>query len=195
MEDDIFNQKSLKRLENGQFTTATKGELDRLNETLCAGCGAMNMCPVLKAADSVRDSAIAKAYGVKGAIKVCASFAPIFEFQKSKGLDLDSFNTVRLGSAWHKRLRVNDRVSVNSKKEGFLGFYIVTRLELCSMDELLEKHAAYNHMTIGLEPDIVNHELLKALRSGYGSGYVARAESFSVIYMRPDRRSKERIFL
>lgn len=69
---------------------------------------------------------------------------PLLMFADPQGLALPTFNTLRLGGGWDKRVEKGDRVFLGVKNE-VIGSAKVVYVEVGKAPRIIEKYAATNH--------------------------------------------------
>lgn len=107
-------------------------------------------------------------------------FAPPFV-----GLDRKIFNTIRLGTAWSKRLKPKDEVYIQSSKDKLItSKATVESVEVGTVGELLLLHAQYNHNEIESEDGLAAERLYKFMLKLYGPHIVNLQKKATVIYLR-----------
>lgn len=102
----------------------------------------------------------------------------IMTFVTIEGLEKPSFNTIRLGQSWAKKLKVGDKV-ILAHKDRAIGLAEVTATERGRAPEVVAEHWKANHsgMTKG--------EISEALVKTYGPQRVTATSWLSVVYLQP----------
>lgn len=116
-------------------------------------------------------------------VSACKAYEPVLAFQSLAGCEL-SFNTVRLGSAWSKRVKPGTTVALVNKAGEKLASAVVEAVRVGPRTQMIAEHAASNHLMIARKAQRPNAELTRVLRNLYGPNFLARAETMTVIYLR-----------
>ncbi len=150
--------RQLKRLSSGSYTTGA-------GKIICDHCGYADKCIVVPSANQ------------------CPMFLPAIPFQDEAGLDQPS-NTVRIGVAWTKRLKVGQAIALyNVRTQEVFGLAEVVSMFSGQIDDVLEHHAANNHLMLDT-PAAEAPALLKAWqRQNYGPRIVNDATKITAIYL------------
>lgn len=165
---------SLKRLKGGVFTVDKASDSGR---TLCDYC-ATACCDVRAMLDETA------ARGTITLTSSCISYQPPLLFQNQHGL-FDGSNTLRLGSAWYKRVKKGDWIGlVDARSKEVFGEAKIGRVVCGTRDEIIAKHSRKNHLyfqdDIGkMEAAIKMRKLLPAI---YGNLIFKNATTATVIY-------------
>lgn len=151
---------ALKRLPDRTYRLTSK-----LNgNALCVACSSYNECP--KAST----------------VKTCAEFIPVFVFSDPTNLDNQSFNTIRLGKAWHERLEPGQTISLyDAKNDHKFNMKVVSVHWSIDKEDLLEDHAALNHL--GKTYNNPASDLKKKLINMYGKNFFANAKGLTALYL------------
>lgn len=97
----------------------------------------------------------------------------------------DTFNTVRLGGAWAKRLVGGERVYlVDKPKSAVFGTAIVESVVKGKLCDLAPLHAANNHNQKGLDPVGAPDRFIAGVMKRYGPQKVRDNSLCTVIYLR-----------
>lgn len=176
-----MDTRRIRRTDDGAFTVESVATLNR-SGTICDHC-ARRSCRYrgyMKRAKFVRLEAMS-----------CNLFLPALGFSVLKGLDLETWNTFRLGGAWAKRLSPGEDVAViDTKNNRFVGMARVESVYLGDLDTLLAQHASANHAIIheytheGLRLEDAGDRLMRILKNAYGSTYTHGERTATVIYLR-----------
>jgi hypothetical protein len=144
--------------------------------TLCEVCGVQHDCDLTQALDTLAYQKSARVL-----IGQCAGFLPVMSFKDRTGLT-GSFNTFRRGSGWANRVVLGGRVGLfDLTGKELLGTARVENVHTGPLGDLLEDHAAMNHL-MKVWPEHQAPELLhRVLRRLYGNSYAAASEPYSVI--------------
>ena len=133
---------------------------------MCSRCGHNDLC-----------------HSQSDEVQTCAAYMPVLAFQSLAGCEL-SFNTVRLGSAWSKRVTPGKTVALVNKAGEKLAEAVVEAVRVGPRTQMIAEHAAANHLMVARKAQKPNAELTRVLRNLYGPNFLARAETMSVIYLR-----------
>lgn len=174
---DLKRSRWVRRTEDDRFTIETAAEKKR-EVLLCDTCGINDQCPVrqmMHKADSF----------VTLSVRHCEKYIPCIGFMPPMvGLERQ-FNTMRVGKGWFERLKKGDKVALaNTKTIKVEGYAEVTHLYHGNFNDILGKHATYNHTAIMREPgqsaaDYVGHVLQKA--NGH---FLSENSTLTAIYLR-----------
>lgn len=115
-------------------------------------------------------------------------------FADTRGLDSGSFNTIRLGLGWAKKLKVGDRVLL-AHKDQIVGDAEVYLIDAGPKMLILEKHAWKNHIELALrDEEGKSYNFLQAparrlasMFKNYGPRAVDGTKSATVVYLRKTR--------
>lgn len=111
---------------------------------------------------------------------------PLLMFKDPRGLDLLSFNTIRLGSAWAKRLKKGQRVLLATKTEVVCRAF-VSHVYVGPVEEMLAFYAFSNHIERsmcredGYDFMLAPSRRLESMRKNYGSRLVTPGVKVTVI--------------
>lgn len=168
------NLRSLKRTDSGfELATSKAGEL-------CEYCTRNFKCSLLKKMMKLEASG-----DLKLSIRGCGSYVPPLTFGSEKGLLVSGFNTLRLGEAWAKRLRVGDYVDLlHSGTMDLIRTAEVARIVSGPKLDMIRAHSHLNHMYIeeGLKRKDAAAKMTSLLPSLYGGLIFRNNESATVIY-------------
>lgn len=141
-------------------------------ETLCRYCGSIEGCPI-------------SSFKTRLPTTQCEIFMPILGFSKMGGLDQDSFNTLRLGKAWEKRVTVGSVVALcDLKTDCIIGRAKVTAIYVGSKEEIANEHGINNHLMLGLDKEKqTGAAILKVLRNAYGKIIYEGNSELTAIYL------------
>lgn len=172
------NLRRIKLTETGRWTLLSAA--DRAKPIhLCDYCSIKSICLSPR-----RLAAIVVDFDLAAVISECAGYRPFVSFRDSKGLDA-TFNTVRLGKAWHDRVKVGGRVTLwSGRDEAEIGTAEVTGKHVGRYCDLAPEHARFNHSQLGLPDAGAPERLTKVLIGSYGSTFFKPERAVSVIYMR-----------
>ena len=141
-------------------------------EALCEYCAAAPVCS-LRSKERI----------------TCAGYVtPITFIPPHKGF-VREFSTFRLGHAWPKRLEAvgHKRVSLfDTKQKKTFGWAEVQSVVHGTVEEMLEHHAALNHMIIGegVSEDKATERLTAIVKQIYGPHMLQMDRNACVIYLR-----------
>lgn len=116
-------------------------------------------------------------------VSTCTAYMPVLAFQSLAGCEL-SFNTVRLGSAWSKRVKPGQTVALVNKAGEKLAEATVEAVRVGPRELMIAEHGAANHLMVARKATRPNADLTRVLRNLYGPNFLARAETMTVIYLR-----------
>lgn len=141
---------------------------------LCDACGANERC--------------ALALALSSPVTRCTHYLPVIGFKSSKGLDRLS-NTFRRGAGIFNRVREGMRVGLfvdDRQGERLVGHGVVTARYLAPLGELLDQHAAINHLFVDQRPQQAPALLKRVLEQMYGRNYASDDTRFSAVYVQPE---------
>lgn len=96
-----------------------------------------------------------------------------------------SFNTIRLGGAWAKRLSGGETVLLIDKPNcKVFGRAIVEQVVVGTVCDLLPRHAAHNHNQKGLDTVGAPERALASMLKRYGPQMVRDNSRCTIIYLR-----------
>lgn len=148
---DLKRSRWVKKLENGDYTMEPAAE-QRKDNLLCNSCGINHFCPVLKFINKADKFA-------KLGVRRCEKYFPVLGFMPPHvGLD-DRFNTIRIGDTWTKRVVPGKTIValVDTKTNEVIGYARVIRVHTGVYDEMLRKHALFNHNMKGVQENPVEY--------------------------------------
>ena len=116
-------------------------------------------------------------------VQTCTAYEPVLAFQSLAGCEL-SFNTVRLGSAWSKRVTPGSIVALVNKAGEKLAEAVVEAVRVGPREQMIAEHAGSNHLMVARKAQRPNAELTRVLRNLYGPNFLVRSETMTVIYLR-----------
>jgi hypothetical protein len=146
---------------------------------LCPYCALRPRCVAHRRVETIMSE-----FGVTTAIDQCANFRPTLVFRPPLlGLD-GTFNTFRLGKAWHDRVAVGGIVALVDPNDEPIGLAEVTSKTVGIYERLAPEHAPFNHMMLGRPPETAPAELFKVLTRSYGTTFMTASRIVSVIYLR-----------
>jgi len=137
--------------------------LRRKSGSLCDHCGIRNSCNAHS-----------------NSVKTCSTYMPVIKFFDMKGTD-KPFNTMRLRSAWFKRVIKGQTVALVDKDNQVAGTALVTGKHVDTKENVLHSYYKENHM----KPESPD-EMEKILRRCNGNLFVNLAEEITVIELEPN---------
>lgn len=167
----------VKRTESGRFTIETAAEKKR-EVLLCDTCGINDQCPVRMMMDKAD-------HFVTLTVRNCEKYIPAVGFMPPMvGLERQ-FNTLRVGKGWYERLREGDRVAlINTKSEEIEGYAEVLHVYHGPYNEMLSRHAVYNHCAPYREPGQSAQDYVgEILRRAHGH-FLSENSTLTAIYLR-----------
>lgn len=170
------NVRSVKRTESGA-TILTKATAKM--GSLCDHCAMLSHCEHRAQIRAAENRA-----KLTAPVTNCADYHYPIHFVDTTGIDAYGFNTMRLGDAWSKRLRVGDTVGLLNHDKQLVTTAQVKLLEVVTLDTIgLLPHAGNNHMLIheNFDADRAADQLLKILRNNYGKLVFERNRTVTVI--------------
>jgi len=170
------NVRSVKRTDTGA-TILTKATAKM--SSLCNHCAMIDHCE-----HRAQISSAAHAGKLTVSVTNCAEYRYPIHFVDTKGTNAHSFNTVRLGEAWSKRLNVGDTVGLLNHEKRLITTAQVRLIEVVSLDTVgLLPYASQNHMLIDedIDADQAADKLLKILRNSYGKLVFERNRTATII--------------
>lgn len=100
------------------------------------------------------------------------------------GLD-GSFNTVRLGGTWAKRLQQGEKILLMDKpKSSIFATAIVEGVIVGKLRDVAASHAAFNHNQKGTDAEGAPERLMTAMKKRYGPHKVNDNSRVTAIYLR-----------
>lgn len=139
----------------------------------------------IKAGDRICDYCAAEPYCSTMALQVCTDFiAPLVFREPLVGFE-GEFSTIRLGSAWMKRLKVGAIVALVQVPElKTFGYAKVERLETGPLKRMLKRHGHTNHTMLD-KPKTKAPALLNEVVIGmYGKNWSAPERASTTIFLR-----------
>lgn len=96
-----------------------------------------------------------------------------------------TFNTIRVGMIWARRLTKGMKVALIDKKNALIfGYATVESVECGLLNEVAQKHAHLNHNQKGSDPEGAPERLVASLTNRYGPHIITPSKKVSVIYLR-----------
>lgn len=96
-----------------------------------------------------------------------------------------SFNTVRLGGTWAKRLSGGERVLLVDKPHSLvIGIAVVEQVVVGKLNEIAPMHAAHNHNQKSLGSEGATERLIAGMKKRYGPHKVLDHSRVTFIYLR-----------
>ncbi|OAB55685.1 hypothetical protein AY600_02075 [Phormidium willei BDU 130791] len=167
------NYRRLKSID-GLYSFETAAELKA--ESLCSACW-RHTCFTREVIGSLNES-----NEVLTTVKRCQHFIPALTFFATDGLDAPAFNTIRLGTAWDKRLHQGGEVALLLVKTGMIFATVeVVSTVAGNLYDLCHRYAHKNHMLLGSAPGTVTDAMLSIMRRANGSMYVHETATATVI--------------
>lgn len=172
------NTRQIKRTAEGLFTVEGLGELAK-EKSLCAYCG-RKRCSIRASIRKMSSEEIVPS------IRACGEFVPVLAFSILKGLNLDAWNTIRVGQAWAKRLEPGMNVAIaDMLNRKIVRHMTVVETYTDTIDRLCSDHAINNHAILadGLTHGEAPGMMRQILRNAYGSNFAAPDRTGTVIYL------------
>lgn len=153
--------------------------------SICEHCAASKPVLDYKACGIFEANKLMAKNNIRPIYKSCAFFQPTITFKpKILGVD-DRFNTIRIGSAWSKKLHPgvvvalanSDNMEVFSKAE-------VEEVFIGPLYKMLEDHAHMNHSVLHVPREDAPKRLEQAIIKAYGEKVLEGNPETSVIYLR-----------
>lgn len=170
------NLRAVKRTPDGA-TILTKATANL--RSLCQHCAIATRCKHRDRLDKVHQLA-----QLQAPVTCCAEYHYPIHFADTTGLDQPRFNTLRLGDAWQKRLRVGENVGLLDADRRLIQVRVVRHLEVVSKTiPGLLPYAHANHLLVAqqLSADEAAERMLKILRNNYGKLVFERQRVLTVI--------------
>lgn len=96
-----------------------------------------------------------------------------------------SFNTVRLGGTWAKRLQDGEKVLLMDKPKSLIfATAIVEGVIVGKLHDVAVSHAALNHNQKGMDAEGAPERLMAAMKKRYGPHKVSDTSRVTAIYLR-----------
>lgn len=167
----------VKRTENDRFTIETAAEKKR-EVLLCDTCGINDQCPVRQMMNKAE-------HFVTLSVRNCEKYIPCVGFMPPLlGLDRQ-FNTLRVGKGWFERLKVGDKVAlVDTKTTGVEGYAEVIHLYHGNYQDMLIKHAPYNHVAFMREPGQSSADYVDEVLKKANGHFLSENSTLTAIYLR-----------
>lgn len=171
-----LNLRSLRK-DGEKFTVSPKSVLDKQRH-LCNHCAYNSDCKHAKRAADARQEMI------ESRVLECAGYSTPIGFSDLTGLDSEDFNTLRLGSAWAKRVEDQQEVGLVCTKTGELvGRKKVVRVVVGPKDQIVKDHAYKNHLMLGKKKRTAAIEMAKKLPNIYGNLIYKNNDMMTAIYL------------
>lgn len=181
---DLKRARWVKMLEDGQYTMEPAAE-QRKDNLLCRSCGINGFCPVFKFIHKADKFA-------KLGVRRCEKYFPVLGFRPPHvGLD-ERFNTLRVGETWTKRVVPGKTLValVDTKTDEVLGYARVKRVHSGPYQEMLEKHAQFNHNMKGVQENPIEY-IDRILRKAHGH-FLNEQSKLTALYL--ERVPNEQIY-
>ncbi len=122
---------------------------------------------------------------VRPMYRSCGFFQPTISFKpKIVGME-DRFNTIRIGSAWSKKLHSHLVVALmNSDTSEIFAKAEVESVFIGPLDKMLEEHAKNNHSVLNGPASEAPGRLRRAIEKIYGEKVLEGNPESSVIYLK-----------
>jgi hypothetical protein len=165
----------VRKMADGNYTMEPESSL-KSSTLICDSCGIKNACPVKSTME--RAKGFADLY-----VRTCHKYVPLLTFKQSLIGCNSVFNTFRVGKVWYELLHQGrDLVALLDEAEEIIGFYNVKSVHLGQFDEMIRKHARFNHLLKdeyeGTAMEYVAHEL----RKSYGQ-FLNEESMLTAIYL------------
>lgn len=121
--------------------------------------------------------------GYKKSVQICQDMRPVLPIKWFDGTDQKLFNTMRLHSAWHKRLKPGDVITLESKGER--REFAVVMTVAGEFDDVFLEHCEKNHMAIANKEEHYVPVVYDALVKSYGKNWVLKSNKLTAIYLTP----------
>lgn len=170
------NVRSVKRTDQGA-SILTKGTANI--RTLCDHCALIWHCDY-----RARIADIAHAAKLNAPVTTCQQYQYPIHFVDTRGLEAPGCNTMRLGTAWARRVLPGDQVGLLNSDKRLIASAQVKAVHVVPLSAAgLQEYAGKNHMLIGesLEPLEAAERLLKILRNSYGNLVYQRSTEVTII--------------
>lgn len=153
--------------------------------SICDHCAAtkpvvgFKSCGIFEANKALAKNNISPIY------KSCAFFQPTISFRpKIVGVD-GRFNTIRIGSAWSRKLHPGVVVALmNSETSEVFAKAEVESVVLGPLEQMLHLHARYNHSVLTVPSEEAPARLKSAIAKAYGEKVLEGNPETSVIYLK-----------
>jgi hypothetical protein len=146
---------------------------------LCEVCGSNEECTLRTALVNLASHRRARI-----TIGECGIYKPTISFQDLTGVE-GSFNTFRRGQGWFNRLIVGQAVGLlDSSKLRLFADATVESIECGPLSDMLEAHAAMNHLMKSQPEHRAIQKLHKVLQTIYGKNYAGLHTRFTVVGLR-----------
>ncbi|HGL3854400.1 TPA: hypothetical protein ACKE3U_003726 [Klebsiella aerogenes] len=172
---NIKQTRYIRRLEDGTYTIKPDTKLNNAKD-MCDVCGIKTACPIYKTRSSLLQQ------GAEFEINKCARYVPLISFRKPYlGLKDAYFNTMRSGVTWVNRVNENSIVClVGSEKGDTIRFARVAKVFSGPMEDMLRKHARFNHLCLG---GMKQDDVRTVIKKSYGH-FLKEDSSLTVIYLK-----------
>lgn len=172
--------KRLRRDEESFFSVAPQGVLSSA-EPLCGYCGA-DACKIKEAIAAALRGGTADAPVMR-----CRAFVPVISFSVLDGVNLEAWNTIRIGTAWSRRLAPGSKIAVMDLKLGRIVREMrVERVVTGTIGSLCDGHGFMNHAALakGWPGSVAGEQMRRVLRNAYGSRFAAPDKDATAIYLK-----------
>lgn len=113
----------------------------------------------------------------------CTDYQPVIAFKNLAGTE-GRFNTFRLGGAWKFRVQPGQLIGILDGRCDKVGEAIVEAIHCGDKLEMLNAHAHMNHLILAKPHEDPVADLARRIRNLYGTNFFAKAELFTVIYLK-----------
>lgn len=117
----------------------------------------------------------------RGDVQMCQEMRPILPIKWLDGTDQKLFNTMRLHSAWHKRLKPGDIITLECKGERLDCAVVMTIAG--EFDRVMLEHGERNHMALANQDEHFVPVVFDALVKSYGKNWVLKSNKLTAIYL------------
>ena len=171
-----LNLRSLRK-DGEKFTVSPKSVLEKQRH-LCSHCAYSSDCKHAKRSAEARQELI------ESRVLECGGYSTPIGFSNLTGLDSESFNTLRLGSAWAKRVQDGQEIGLVCTKTGELvGRKKVVRVVVGPKDRIINDHAYKNHLMLGMKRGAAAKKMAKVLPGIYGNLIYKNNKMMTAIYL------------
>lgn len=109
----------------------------------------------------------------------------VIEFAPPMGGFVGTFNTIRVGMTWSRRLTEGMKVALMDKKHSLIfGYATVCKVECGALGDIAQRYAHENHNQKGLDPEGAPERLMQSMMKRHGPHIITPTKKACVIYLR-----------
>lgn len=180
-----MDSRRIKRVKGNHFTVEPVSTLKEERSMICDHC-AIEKCNIKAYIDRSKDVCMK--------VTTCPNFVPALGFSILGGLDLPTWNTIRVGGAWADRLDMfQGRVAIVDTKNGKILRHCRVGVTVTgTLEEMVKKHAEANHAIVHelmqkkIKREDVHERMMRILKNANGTNIAAPERAASVVYLREE---------